>query len=371
MQPAIMPTAKIYSRVDGTFIPDRSIVMLRRVVELLCVVAALGLGAFLSYKCVHNQLTETQILRETRVSLARFHDGTVAKPFAYRELTPLLARVALDVLHVPDLIRAAPAITGPKIAAICARIGSDTGTTCDQVLAYAAVAFCLCFAFFMTIYATARRMFGEPLIALAALLLAFFVLNAILLQGLSHIYDFGTLFMGTLMIFVMMTRRDLLFLGVLMVACVMKETLFLYSLAYAAACIGHRSLSRVASTFAIQLAGFIIVHGAIRLYFADNAGLGHEYYLPDQISFFTEHLSLVLLLPLLFAVTLVFYQFPLKPETLRRASVIFAPWFALFMVGGEEREVRVIFEVLPIVLLMATDSCARLVIGNHRLMVTD
>ena len=47
------------------------------------VVAAL-LAIFLSYKAVHNQLSDTGILHENRVSLASFLDGSVHKPFACR-----------------------------------------------------------------------------------------------------------------------------------------------------------------------------------------------------------------------------------------------------------------------------------------------
>jgi hypothetical protein len=101
------------------------------------------------------------------------------------------------------------------------------------------------------------------------------------------------------------------------------------------------------------------------MHFSANPGEGHEYYLPGQIYFFTEHILIHFLMPMILGVLLMFYDFPNKPETLRRASIIIAPWFVLYMIGGVPRELRVMFEIMPLVAMLMYDSCVRMVLARR------
>ncbi len=121
---------------------------------------------------------------------------------------------------------------------------------------------------------------------------------------------------------------------------------------------------------------YAIVYGSIVWYFSDNPGAGHEYYLPLQIYFLSEHIYLSMLLFMTFAFIVVFYRFPEKNHVLRRASIVLAPWFVLFMIGGWPRELRTAFEVLPLVLLLAIeldgpDGARRCVAGGHQSRARD
>ncbi|MCW3476888.1 hypothetical protein [Limobrevibacterium gyesilva] len=319
-------------------------------------------AAFLSYKAVSNQITETTVLGEDRVSLARYLDGTAARPFAYRYLTPVLVNFARDQVHVPALL---PDVLKAKTAVLCARATSEPAPSCDSVVAYAAVAGAYFFLFLMTVYVLSERLFGNPLIALASLGFSFLAVNAILLLGLSHIYDFGVLLFGTLLLLCLEYRWNLVFLLLLVPAYLMKETLILYAGTFFFVNIGRMPLARNLLYFLAQLALFVIVHGAVRAHFAGNAGAGHEYYLPEQIYFFTEHINLPMLMLMVGGLLAVFYDFPNKQETLRRASIIMIPWFLLFVTGGVQRELRVIFEILPLVLLLAMETFVRIVLGSR------
>src|ERR1019366_5719799 len=104
-------------------------------------------------------------------------------------------------------------------------------------------------------------------------------------------------------------------------------------------------------------------HGLVRAHFGTNPGFGHEYYLPEQIYFFTEQISISWLIPMTVALVLIFHRFGEKDLFLRRASIVIVPWFVLFLVGGVEKELRVVFEVFPLVLLLTIDSLVRLVPG--------
>lgn len=327
------------------------------------VVLAVLLACFLSWKAVNNQITETQVLREDRVSLARYLDGTAFRPFAYRVFTPTLVNIAEHVLHVPAVLRMAPASVQEKFAGFCARATAQPPASCDGVVSYFAVAWGACLGFLLLIYAIVQGLFRNPLISLLGMGFAFLTVNAVLLARLSHIYDFSVLCGVSLLLLCLQRRWILLFTLLLPIAFATKETLVLYAGVGLIANLGYMEPRRNLALFLFQMACFVVVHGLIRWHFAGNAGFGHEYYLPAQISFFTEHIDLRLLLLMLFAMLLVFYDFPAKAEVLRRSSVVIIPWFVLFMIGGEMREVRVTFEILPLLILLAFDSLVRLLRG--------
>jgi len=227
------------------------------------------------------------------------------------------------------------------------------------------VAMGFCFLFLMGIYWLGNRLFGHPLIALAGVFFVYLCVNATMRLGLSHTYDFGVMAFSTGFLLCLEYRRPLLFTALLALGFMMKETLVLYAGAALFVNFGRMPLGRNVLYFVGQLALFVLIHGAIRVHFAGNEGEGHEYYLPGQIYFFTEHIFIHFLMPMILGVLLIFYDFPNKPETLRRASVIIAPWFVLYMIGGVPRELRVMFEIMPLVAMLMYDSCVRMVLGGR------
>lgn len=326
--------------------------------QLLCMLLAAMLAGFLSYKAVSNQITETQLLHEDRVSLADYLSGNAARPFAHRALTPLLVRGA-EVIGVPAMLRALPGPLAKKLPQWCTLATAKSMPSCDDLAAYVAVGGTYFFVFLMAFYVLCLCVSGQPLLALFGVFFAFLTVNAILLQGLSHLYDFGGLMFTTLLLICLQRGWTVGFTLLLPLAFLTKETLFLYSGAFFMANLGRISFGRNLGLFAIQILSFIVLHGLVRWVFANNPGAGHEYYLPDQIGFFTEQITVTMLILLVMALALVFFRFPDKDIALRRACVVIAPWFVLFMIGGEKKELRVIFEVLPLLLILATDSLAR------------
>ncbi len=323
------------------------------------------LAAFLSYKAVSNQITETNLLHEDRVSLAAYLDGTVNRPFAFRVLTPVLVNAA-QAAGVPALLRALPGPLAAKLPQWCELATSVPRPGCDSVAAYVAVAGVFCFGFLMLVYATCLRLFaGNPLIAVLGLLFAFFGVNAVLLLDLSHLYDFGTLLFATALLLCLECGWTIAFTVLLPLAFLTKETLVLYGCAFFLVNLGRIGFARNLALCLVQLASFAVLFGLLLLHFRDNPG-GHEYYLPDQVGFFTEQVTLLRLLLMTFAVVLTFYGFRNKSPALRRACIVLLPWFAAAMVGGLKKELRVIFEVLPLILLLGMDSLVQLVLGGPR-----
>jgi len=53
-----------------------------------------------------------------------------------------------------------------------------------------------------------------------------------------------------------------------------------------------------------------------------------------------------------------------KNRTLQTASVVIIPWFLLFSLGGAPGELRDMFDILPLILLLTIQSIVQLIIGT-------
>jgi hypothetical protein len=188
--------------------------------------------------------------------------------------------------------------------------------------------------------------------------------NAILLMRLSHMYDFGTLMFATLLLFCLERGWNIAFTLILPVAFLTKETLVLYCSAFFMTNLGRIGFSRNSTLTLAQIVSFVVLYGLVMWHFSNNPGGGHEYYLPDQIHFFLQEITLAQGLLAMVALVLAFYGFRNKHPVLRRSCIVLLPWFGAAMLGGEKKELRVMFEVLPLILLLSMDSLVQLILGG-------
>jgi hypothetical protein len=333
--------------------------------QIVFLILAIALAGLLSYEAVSNQITETNVLHEDRVSLASYLNGTAAQPFVYRIVTPFLIEIAQDVLHAPSILRALPGPIAAKLPQWCALATSTPQPSCDNVAAYFAVAGALCFGFLMLIYAMCLRLFaGNPLISLLGMMFSFVGVNAILLLRLSHAYDFGVLMFATLLLICLERGWNIAFTLILPVAFLTKETLVLYASAFFMANLGRIGFARNVALTLTQIVSFAVLYGLVMWHFSGNPGGGHEYYLPDQLRFLLQEITLSQWLLILVALVLTFYGFRDKSPVLRRSCIVLLPWFIAAMMGGEKKELRVMFEVLPLILLLSMDSLTQLILGT-------
>ncbi len=300
-----------------------------------------------AYKATYQQLANTKILEEKHDDLAAEVNGTADRPYVFRVLTPFLVRSVQTI--APG--KALPGGVGALVRQRC----SPT-LPCPTLAAYSLVAPTLFFLFLLTTFAAALRILASDLWALASVLLSFLLANALLLRHLSHIYDFGTLFFAALLLLTASYRNSSLFFVALLLACANKESLILYAFSFAAITWpdrGRRSLLPLA----LQLAGFLALYTLIKHHFASNPGTPVQIHLSDWVDYLGSTLNLSAVLLTLLALWLVFAGFPTAPTVLRRAAVILLPWLALLFIGGGPGELRVLFEVLPLLVLL---TCAHL-----------
>ena len=320
-----------------------------RLRPLLFWILACLLSLACAYKATYQQLSNTKILEEKRDDLAAEVNGTADRPYVFRVLTPFLVRAVESI---------APDKSLPGGVGILVRQRCSPTLPCDTLAAYSLVAPALFFLFLISVYAAARRILLSDVWALAAVLLAFSVANALLLRHLSHIYDFGTLFFAALLLLTASYRNSTLFFVAVMLASANKESLILYAFSFAAITWAERG-RRVLLPFALQTAGFLVVYTLIKHRFAGNPGTPVQIHLSDWVDYLGVTMTLSAILQTLFALWLVFADFAFAPPVLRYASVILIPWLALLFIGGGPGELRVLFELLPLLVLLVCSPLRR------------
>ncbi len=326
----------------------------------LCLVLAVVMGLGLAGKAVTNQVTETWVLVENRVSLARYLDGTADRPFMHRVLMPGLVRVLEAGIVRPGLL---PAPVRAQMAKFCPVATATPRASCDSVIAYLLAGGAACFAYLMLMGACVWVMFRLPWLALAAVPAAYLLTNAIILLRVSHLYDFAVLAGGAALMLAMLAGRPLAFTLLLPLALLTKETLAMYVGGFAWTWLGRLPWRRVAGWVAAQTAIFLAIYIAVTRSFRANPGGAFESYLGGQLRFLADKIDLSALLLICVAGVLVFHDVAAKPRVLRRMAVMIPAWGGFFLLGCYPGELRNIFEILPLLLLLAIDTLAVLILG--------
>ncbi len=334
-------------------------------------VAALVLSLFFGVLAVRTEVNHTFIFREApKLNLMAFRDGTIARPFVFRVLTPALMRLADPVVARVIDSGALPDWLGAKIQRVCAKATvRSPPQPCDLVISYCVVAAACAFGFFATMFFVFWQLRAGATLSLCGVLVSFLILNGIFLEGQGFVYDFTVLMFGAMLTLCLLSRRNGCYYALLLPAILTKESLILYIFSFLA--INFRVMSRrqLIIHAVLQSAMFAVTYLTI-LFIFRNTG-GPLVWLPAlRLQFLAAtdmNLSDVLLL--LSAGIGLFYRFSAKDRGLKAMSVIIVPWFALFIIGGIG--LRVTFEVLPVMILLVTDTIATLITGTPQLRTDD
>ena len=109
---------------------------------------------------------------------------------------------------------------------------------------------------------------AAPSGGLAAIVLAALGVNAILLQGYGHLYDFPVLCAATSLFILALSQRDGVFLLAFAVACLVKESLFMFVPVYALIGMAQRPIRDVVRNAILQGTVFTVVYWWQRVHFA-------------------------------------------------------------------------------------------------------
>lgn len=304
----------------------------------------LGLAVQLTEK----QMRDTQMLVEDRVSLERYLTGTAEKPFAFRVLVPFLVR-SIDRL-VPEAAQreignqtffsqTLPDILPPGASRF--QYKSLALVLVLSLLAYAAIGWITC-----------RRLFTPSVwFSQAVPVLYVATLIPFLTGGLGHIYDFAVLAFTAALLLCLLTGRHAAYLVLFAVSCLNKETTLLMTLAYAA-CYWDRLPRRfLGGMLLAQFAIFAAIQGTIRWVYAANDGEGIDLWWRFQLNWLTSR-SFSECAAFLVILFLLAYRFDEKPEPVRRACILLVPQLVLFFVASWSGELRNLYEVVPLLMLL-------------------
>jgi hypothetical protein len=262
---------------------------------------------------------------EPNISLAELMSGTAHKPFVGRVLLPALGLLTSAGLGItPEAAVAAwiyLSLFGSSVALLW-----------------------LCAAFWP----------GGPRHEIAALLLPLAAMPLSL--AFRHIYDLPTLFLFTLGLAALAHRRWRAFLVIFAVACLNRETTILLSLVFALWYARRLEPPLFWRLLLMQAGIFLLIRLPLLWQFRDNPGRSLSFYLDVHMRVYAERPALALVHLLIAALIALAcaHAWRQKPPGLRRAALaLVGVLVPLFLVAGFPFEVRVFYEALPLVYLLA------------------
>ncbi len=291
---------------------------------------------------------------DPRSKLSDIIYGTAHKPYVYRVLVPLLTRSAYSVLSGPSLDTLEQRLLRlPKVQKETLRLGWERDFFIEYLLALSLAFLCLLgFAFAIralwnTVYDTEPRMTNlVPPVALLGLP-PFFP------TGPHYIYDFPTLFFFTLGLTLLIKERWTLFYPVFVVGCINKETMVLLTFLFLMLYRNRFSEKGLALHTGAQL----LIFGSIKLLlmntFAENAGNVLDFHLYLNLHMLLMGYGLTTLIIGGLLLWLIFHDYASKPPALRRSLLVAVPFGLLLLWGGVLTELRDVYELYPIVLLLS------------------
>jgi hypothetical protein len=329
----------------------------RTLFNVLCLLVTLALAGFLTL----SQMTSTQMLREDKVRLERYLDGTAHKPFASRVLVPLSIRLMVQALP-ESVLSSVERWPRPSTGQVVPQRPPAPGWPVHYYLLAGLLGISL-LAYAATSYLLYRELFASrwwyqaltPVLALVALI-------PFVSSKIGHVYDFTLLmFMGALL-YAMVTHRHRLFLVLFAASCLNKETTVLMAVAYASYFYDRLPRREFLVYVGIQWATFALVYGYLSYHFEANPGMALEHWglwwdhrVPytrwlGHIAWFTGR-SFQDLATLLIILTLIAFRWHKKPLVLRRAAAMLIPHLGLFLVAAAPGEVRDFYESVPLLTL--------------------
>ena len=330
----------------------------QRLLAFIFGIPALVLVVALSGLLTFRQMTTTNMLREERVALPLYLDGTVHKPFAHRVLVPLGIRLLSQVLpeSVLSSIEHWLAPVGMRSLGFLAperqkqlRLEGRpihyyflAGLLGSSLLAYTAISYLLYCQLFESVWWYRMLI---PVLVLAVLIP--FVSN-----GVGHIYDFTVLMFMSALLYAIVTHRHWLFIVVFAVSCINKETTILMAIAYASYFRDRLPRPRFLRYIGIQWVTFAVIYSYVRFHFQANQGMTMEHWWGEQIKWFTSR-TFQDFATFLVIITLITFCWQEKPLVLRRAAAMLIPHLCLFLIGAYAGEIRNFYESLPLLTLFA------------------
>lgn len=285
-------------------------------------------------------------------------NGTDERPYVYRILVPKTASIIESILPrelVADTSRTVFEAYA-KLVKLKPQKTAGVLNRADRVLALRSIIIVLSIGLLIGYGVALFKLTGHlmPDIRGApyiAIILGYYMLVVGSLP-FSHICDPATLCFSAWCFYCIITSRVKTYLALFTFACLNKETALYFSLAFFLCAKKDKMFWQVLMA---QIAIWVLITGGIRLYYADNRGILAGFYqiyskqMGHSVGFnrFIGYLA---------AAWMLFYQWPQKPEMLRRVVPVVALGVVAWLLFGVPGELRAMYEIYPYVALMLTHS---------------
>lgn len=182
---------------------------------------------------------------------------------------------------------------------------------------------------------------------------AVLVLPIFFRRGTHYPYDFPALVLFLLGLLLLLERRWMWYYVALILGLLNKETAILLVLPFVLHLAHKMERKRLIGHVALQVAIFLVIRLGLSLLFRDNPGATFENNLRWNLRVSLRPYEYGAFLDVLSVVLLVAYRFAQKPLFLRQSLWLLPPFFLSYMVGGLYGEIRVFYEIYPILFLLA------------------
>jgi hypothetical protein len=247
---------------------------------------------------------------------------------------------------------------GPGLREDLRMRGIEQGHVLDYVLAMG-LAFASLLGWMFVQRKLLRSLFAAPpwfyeLAPLAALA----ILPGFFRNGTHFLYDFPALLLAASLCLALARRRLLAFHLLFAIALLNKETALCFVLLFALEARRWLPRPRLFACLAAQLGLFVVIRGAVALGFADNPGSSLEQHLHDTLAAWMVPPSWVATTAFFATLAVLFRRFRERPALLRAGVWLFPPFLALHLFFGYPGEIRVYYELVPLLFALGYASWA-------------
>jgi hypothetical protein len=262
--------------------------------------------------------------------------GQMAKPYVYRQLVPLLARL---LIWMTD--------TRVDIALVA-------------VIALSAVAAILALGAFLEEFEIENSKRKEVIGA---------VVLFVLLVKDAKIYDFATVAMFTICLILLHRRKFWWYQVAFLLACINRETTFLLILFFAFHFFGALGGHGYFTHLFLQALMFVSVRIGMLVVFWRNPGTSVQFNFFQNLQDFANHPinALVVLVLVLSFGWLIIKNWLTLPKFLQDVVITFTPpLFVMYFLFGHTLELRVFLELFPVLFLVAVAGWKRVLFCQNR-----
>lgn len=286
--------------------------------------------------------------------------GTAAKPFVNRTLLPSLVRLAAAAI---------PAESKQKLDQAIAHFAPERVRRQKWYPEYN-VECCLALAliylsllgFMMVFRNLLKALYLTPgWVADMLPVIAILILPIFFHAGTHYVYDFPALFFFTLLLLLLLRKNWTYFYPSFILAILNKETMILISLIFAIHFFSRMSKSHFYFHLLTQCGIFLLLKSILFMIYKNNPGVLFEFHLKENIYYFYALYNYGYVAAMIVLMLLIFYKYSEKHIFLRNSIIIMIPLLVLHLFFGLLPEIRVYYEIYPVLLLLICHTMADII----------